>query len=153
MSADRSCAHYTIRYTSPSIPNGLGAVIQSAMADDAAIRLANFRAYFGDDFSPTTCAKLLWGTPSLWSNLYHGRKSFGEKIARRIEERLGLARMSLDDPDGPSAAPLSADLLQKLLAAPEDERRRLENMLRAHFGMPMLEAPVVAPGKQRLRAA
>lgn len=124
------------------------------MADDAAIRRHNFRAYWGDNWSPTAAAQRLWGTASLWSDLYHGRKSFGEKLARKIEDHLGLARLSLDDPLGPSAAPLSADLLRKLEAAPVDERQRLENMLRAHFGLPLLSVhPAAVSQKQPRRAA
>lgn len=129
-------------------------MFQCGMADDAKIRLENFRAYWGDAWSPTAAARALWGTPSLWSDLYNGRKSFGEKLARQIEDKLGLVRLSLDDVGGPQIAPLSSDLMNRLEQAPAEERRRLENMLRAHFGMDLLATPeAVPPGKRQARAA
>ena len=45
-----------------------------------------------------------------------GKKSFGEKIARKIEDRLGLPRGSLDVVDGASAAPPATE---NLPASPE----------------------------------
>ena len=139
---------------SPSAtPDGDAAMLQFGMADDAEIRRENFRAYWGDNWSPSLAVSRLWGTASQWSDLYHGRKSFGEKLARQIEEKLGLARLSLDDPSGPTAAPLSAALLARLEAASPDERRRLENMLRAHFGMPQLDAGLPALSQKRPKRA
>ena len=123
------------------------------MADDAAIRLANFKKCFDEPFSPSEAARKLWGTASQWSDLYRGQKSFGEKLARKIEDKLGLLRMSLDDPDGPQPAPLSPELLARLQEAPDDERRRLENMLRAHFGMPVIKTATVTPFGKRQDAA
>ena len=121
-----------------STPFGDGRMFQCGMADDADIRRDNFRSLWGDKFSPSAAARALWGSPSLWSDLYHGRKSFGEKIARDIEDKLDLVRLSLDDPGGPQPAPISAALAEKLQAAPAPERRKAENMLRLQFGMPLL---------------
>lgn len=70
------------------------------MAEDAEIRRENFRRLWGAEFSPVTASIRLWGSPSFWSDLFHGRKSFGEKLARRIEEQLGLPRLALDQPRG-----------------------------------------------------
>ena len=134
-----------------STPSGERVMLHLGMADDAAIRLANFKAYWGDSWSPSAAARLLWGTPSLWSDLYNGRKSFGEKIARQIEEKLGLTRLSLDDPAGPEVAPLSAALMDRLRLAAPDERRRLENMMRAHFGMELLAAEVAGARDKQVR--
>lgn len=108
-------------------------------AEDAEIRRANFRALWpSDSFSPTEAVRKLGRTASLWSDLYHGRKSFGEKIARYIEERLGLVRLSLDDPEGPRPTPLSNELMDAVAAMDEAARRRLENQLRVQFDMPPL---------------
>ena len=115
-------------------------MFQSYMAEDAQIRLENFRALWPEPFSPTAAAKALWGTPSLWSDLYRGKKSFGEKLARDIESRLELVRLSLDDPEGPQPAPITAALAQRMQAADPVERRKAENMLRLHFGMDLLPA-------------
>lgn len=86
-------------------PVGDCTVFQSKMADDAAIRRENFRKLWGPEFSPGYVASRLWGRPSFWSDQYHGRKSFGEKLARKIEEHLGLPRLSLDSPAGVTALP------------------------------------------------
>lgn len=131
-------AAYTKRCTNSQTPDGDVRVLQFVMADDAEIGRENFRKLWGDAWSPSAAARQLWGTPAYWSDLYRGDKEFGEKTARRIEEVLGLVRMSLDDPDGPVSTPLTAELMDRLQQAGQDERKRLENMLRAHFGMPLL---------------
>lgn len=134
------------------------------MADDAGIRLENFRALcatWSEEFSPKEVARRLWGTPQQWSDLYHGRKSFGEKLARRIEEHLGLPRLALDGVDGGRDGPLSTELLGRLADLAEADRRRAENVLRMHLDMPALPdvRPVASTGagsalsKRRTRAA
>ncbi len=115
-------------------------MVQSTVADDAEIRRENFRRLWPGKFSPSQVALELGRTAALWSDLYHGRKSFGEKIARYIEEKKGLARMSLDDPGGAKVSPLTSELLQRLQGLGDDERRQIENMLRGRFDMPMLPA-------------
>lgn len=73
------------------------------MSEDALIRLQNLRSY---------CAARKWGPADLASNtgrsksqcsdMLRGQKSFGEKIARDFEQRLGLPRNWFDQPhDGP----------------------------------------------------
>lgn len=111
------------------------------MADDAEIRRANFRGLWAEPFSPTSAATALWGSAALWSDLYHGRKSFGEKLARRIEEKVGLVRLSLDDPSGPQAEPISDFVLRHMSTLDPTARRRAENVLRAHFGFDPLPPP------------
>lgn len=68
------------------------------MSDDAAIRRENFRRLWGAEWSPSRAVLALGKTTSFWSDLYHGRKSFGEKLAREIEGKLNLTRLSLDEP-------------------------------------------------------
>lgn len=105
--------------------------MQCAVADDAEIRRANFRKLWGESFSPSEAALRLWGTAAQWSDLYHGRKSFGEKLARKIEERLDLPRLSLDDPGGPILSPIPPDVLGALERAPLEVRQQAEVILRA----------------------
>lgn len=48
------------------------------------------------------------GTSSYWSELLRGKKSFGEKAARRIEQALNLPAGCLDEDNGP---PITASAL------------------------------------------
>lgn len=114
------------------------------MADDALIRLNNFRKLF-EPFSPKEVALKLWGTPSQWSDLYHGRKSFGEKIARKIEDKLGLVRLCLDDPAGPKTPALSAEVLAAIDTADPAVKRQCVNVLRSLLGLPQLGASASSP--------
>lgn len=66
----------------------------------------------------------------MWSDLYHGRKSFGEKLARRIEDHLDLSRLSLDDPAGPRPSLLPADVMRALESASPETQARAAAMLR-----------------------
>lgn len=89
--------HQTVK--SSSTPVGEYAVMHLGMADDAEIRRQNLRRLFpGDPFPSTRAARELGRTPAFWSDLARGRKSFGEKLARSIEEHAGLPRLALDDP-------------------------------------------------------
>lgn len=45
---------------------------------------------------PTDLKARLGRSASFWSDLLHGRKSFGEKLARDIEQKMGLPRNTLD---------------------------------------------------------
>ena len=67
-------------------------------AEDTLIRLERFKAECqarGWE-GPTDLKARLGRTASFWSDLVHGRKSFGEKLARDIEEKMGLSRNALD---------------------------------------------------------
>lgn len=63
------------------------------MSDDALIRRENLKAL---GKSATELAALMGKTPQYWRDLMQTEKSFGEKAARGIEEKLGLARGQLD---------------------------------------------------------
>lgn len=70
-------------------------MVHCAVAVDSEIRRENFKRWchsLTPDglFSPSAVAQRLGKTASQWSDLYYGRKSFGEKIARNIEEAAGL---------------------------------------------------------------
>lgn len=98
-------------------------MLQSGMADEAVIRKRNLARYCREHKPPlaaTDLAELLGSRVSLWSDLLAGRKpSFGEKLARRIEEGLGLPRGYLDQVhDGEAPVTRAPDLTP-------DERRML----------------------------
>lgn len=66
------------------------------MNTDAAIRLANLK---GLGKTPTELAmKIGKGSVPYWSDMLNGRKSFGEKAARKIEVAYELPRGYLDEP-------------------------------------------------------
>jgi hypothetical protein len=110
-------------------------VVEFDMAEDADIRRENFRAWAdkasGGKFSPSSIVAILGRTPSLWSDLYHGRKPFGEKLARYIEDRAGLRRTSLDEVLGLKATPIPLDLLDALARQPVETQRMVASMIRA----------------------
>lgn len=74
---------------------------RTTMSDDAAIRRENLKAIIqkrGWSISDLP-EKMDWGRYSYWRDLLEtAAKSFGEKVARRIEERLALPRGALDEP-------------------------------------------------------
>lgn len=69
------------------------------MNDDTLIRLENLRAL---GKRPVDLVEQVGNSKQYWGDLLKGRKSFGERIARKIEERLGLPRGSLDQPSSPN---------------------------------------------------
>ena len=75
------------------------------MSEDALIRLKNLKSL---RLSPAALSAKVGGRNSYWNDMLSGKKSFGEKAARKIEEKLGLPRGSLDIEDG-STAPAKAE--------------------------------------------
>ncbi len=67
------------------------------MGEDALIRLTNLKAL---GHAPNDLVRLVGNSYPYWRDLLAGQKSFGEKAARNIEEKLGLARGCLDTADG-----------------------------------------------------
>jgi hypothetical protein len=101
--------------------------------------LANFLRLYplnGDKFPASKAVSELGKTPAFWSDLARGKKSFGEKLARYIEERKSLVRLSLDDPQGAQPMPLSNDLLAHLASLPPEDRASAEALLRVHLKLP-----------------
>lgn len=67
------------------------------MSDDALIRLTNLKAL---GLGPTELSSRVGSSYQYWRDLLAGNKSFGEKAARNIEEKLSLVRGCLDMEDG-----------------------------------------------------
>lgn len=94
------------------------------MSDEAMIRRENLRRL---GLRPHQLRDKLGSSLAYWRDLMETDKSFGERIARRIEEGLGLTRFSLDSPsdDGRSSMAGSSHeldaLIQPLWLAPEIE--------------------------------
>lgn len=126
------------------------------MNDDALIRLANLKAL---NLTPKDLSDRIGGRVSYWADLLRGQKSFGEKAARKIEEQLGIPRMSLDTADAeaplptPQPARPEADqlanalevLTKTLLRADEDVRLSVEPLLAS-----LAREPAKASNKSRL---
>lgn len=68
------------------------------MSDDALIRRENLKRLMAQrGWSVKDLSRELgWGRYSFWNDLVDGRKSFGEKLARRIEDAAKLPRGWLD---------------------------------------------------------
>jgi hypothetical protein len=65
----------------------------AAMSEDALIRLNNLLSL---KLGATELSDRVGGRYTYWRDLLSGNKSFGEKIARKAEEKLGLPRGWLD---------------------------------------------------------
>lgn len=145
-------------------PGGVPFGVESrfAMSDDAAIRRANLlRLCKARQWAPGDLANAAgFGRYSFWFDVLNSpAKSFGEKLARQLEESLQLPRRWLDEPDPPLPAlslPVrdeyattlmfsrriptrwlfSADLFEHCDALDEQELGRLEAVMRAHLGLP-----------------
>lgn len=124
------------------------------VSPDSAIRRANLQRLvrqrgWAIDALRTSCG---WGSYSFWRDLLHNpKKSFGEKVARRIEEALNLGRLWLDDPalpvppaqiaeppgrySIPTEPAIASDVLAECDRLDDDGRRRLDAVLRAYLGM------------------
>lgn len=122
-------------------PAGEGGVVQSRMDEEssiAALRRENFGRLFPPaKFSLSDLVQAFGRTPAFWSDLRHKRKSFGEKLARSLEETAGLAPGELDRPAATRLrGALSDDVLAHLETLPAAEVQRAEALLRVHLGMP-----------------
>lgn len=67
-------------------------------AEDTLVRLARFKAECAVRGweGPSALVRELGRSVSFWSDLWAGRKSFGEKLARTLEDQMGLPRNALD---------------------------------------------------------
>lgn len=68
------------------------------MNDSSLIRRENLRSL---GLQPKQLAETLGASRQHWSNVLRGKSSFGEVLARSIEEGLGMPRGALDDPGLP----------------------------------------------------
>lgn len=66
------------------------------MNDDALIRLENLKAL---NLTAQQLSERVGGRVSYWSDLMRGKKSFGEKVARKIEDKLEMPRGYMDAAD------------------------------------------------------
>lgn len=102
---------------------------RGTMSDDAAIRRENFKAIVAKRGWPIAdlcgeTGKMGWGRYSYWRDLLENpTKSFGEKIARRIEERLTLPRGSLDEPGYGRSGRYPKPAERIVAPAPTDDER------------------------------
>lgn len=88
------------------------------MSDEAAIRRAALKHFFR---APDRLHEKLGGAPSYWRDLMRDpKKSFGEKVARRIETAFDLPRGALDQvyDDDATPAALAAREPEPAYAAP-----------------------------------
>lgn len=65
------------------------------MSDDRLIRLQNLKAM---NLGPTELKRRFGRSVSYWSDMLNNRKSFGEDVARDIEERANMPRYWMDTP-------------------------------------------------------
>lgn len=89
--------HQLVKSVQP--PFGFSRVVQLAVAEDSQIRLTNLRLLLASRGLSVAGASRQFGrSVSFWSDMLNGRKSFGERLARRIEEQAQLPRGALDRP-------------------------------------------------------
>lgn len=69
-------------------------IYSEPVSDDALIRLTNLRAL---KLTPQELSSRVGSRYTYWRDLLSGKKSFGEKVARKIEAALGLPRYGLDE--------------------------------------------------------
>lgn len=98
------------------------------MAEDALIRLENLKRLGLD--ARQLSARLGSGY-SYWRDMLKGDKSFGEKVARRIEDGLGLRRGQLDESNEAPEGPWPYELFNHAdyMLIPLEYRNRIENEL------------------------
>jgi len=77
----------------------------SAMSEDALIRLENLKRLKID---AATLSLRVGGRNTYWHDMLAGKKSFGEKVARKIESALDLPRLTLDSPSGTASIRITA---------------------------------------------
>ena len=77
---------------------------------------------------------------SQWSDLLSGKKSFGDKLARRIEEKLGLVRGSLEEHGLP---PDVASVAGAFAALPANTPEQLEVRQRLYVAIMAMLGPHV----------
>lgn len=92
----KHCKHQTVECFSPT----------GGMSEDALIRLTNLQALCtARNWGPTELGRAIKRDGRQMSDMLRGQKSFGEKIARHIEQELKLPRNWLDQDHGKDEAP------------------------------------------------
>lgn len=96
-------------------------------------RLELFAQRHGAEENPSELGKLIGKKPNQVYNLLHKQSSFGEKVARSIEEAAGLPRYWLDTDESQPTEGLSLDALEvatKIDRLPKTERVRVLRLCR-----------------------
>jgi hypothetical protein len=96
------------------------------MSEDSLIRLTNLKAL---GLTATELSEKVGGRYTYWRDMLHGNKSFGEKIARKIEDKLKLPRGSLDAADSRTERAIQPILA----AAPVPTHSRYAQLLADYF--------------------
>lgn len=128
------------------------------VSDDAVIRRANLnRLSKARGWDAHGLAKAVGeGGYSYWQALLtNTKKAFGEKVARKIEERCSLPRLWLDTVHAPVPEPVakettpthgvlqwpfSVELHAAVMSCKPAERTQIENLVRVHLRLPLLAA-------------
>lgn len=78
--------------------NGLPMRVESPVMSDHLVRMANIKALMeANGWKKSDLARAIRRTPQQLNNLFSGKATIGERLARDIEEALGLQRYALDD--------------------------------------------------------
>lgn len=114
------------------------------MSDEKLIRHTNLKRIAASrGLTAKDLATQVGGHESLWYGLLQGVRPFGEKIARRIEEKLGLSRYELDEDRNNETGYVKLDQAERELIASyrklSVEARQVDHEL-AKFGERRLEA-------------
>lgn len=102
------------------------------MADEKLVRLHNLKELLRarqveDRERAAYLVKHLGSSVSYWSGMLAGVRSFGERVARRIEEGLGLGRGYLDsDGHTPASAGGAISIAQTMSPSPFDDPPTIE---------------------------
>jgi len=105
------------------------------MSEDASIRRENLKRL---KLGPQELSDRIGGRYSYWRDmLYNEKKPFGEKAARKIEERLALPRGCLDEANNavapsemePMAWPFPNIPPRKLAELPQEQRNKVEEAI------------------------
>lgn len=112
------------------------------MNDDALIRLENLKA---TKLSAKELSDRAGGRVSYWSDMLRGKKSFGEKAARNLEERLGLPRLAMDAPLDDDAGSTKLVPAQVALPDPDGVTTALEVLAEALRSTDKATRSAVAP--------
>jgi hypothetical protein len=96
-------------------------------------RLERFASRHGVKENPSALGELIGKKPNQVYNLLHRQSSFGEKVARSIEEAAGLPRYWLDIDESQPPNGLSPDVLEVAMQINDlepEERERVLTMCR-----------------------
>jgi hypothetical protein len=115
-------------------------------------RLKQFARKHGVLEDPSGLGKLIGKEPNQVYNLLSGKASFGEKVARSIEENAGLQRRWLDEEDlrvDAGSIKLSSEVAELAAEIEKFEGPTRDNVLAACYMAIKIARNAGAPAKQR----